>query len=124
MATARVIKAVNVLEYLALGLTTCFPTVPPYQLSLNGFEERLNHGIVVTIAFSTHRDLEAMFGKASLILVGTILRTAICMMNTILRRLSQCHCLIQRADCQITVNAAAEPCPAGVAQYARERPML
>ena len=89
MATARVIKAVNVLEYLALGLTTCFPTVPPYQLSLNGFEERFQHGIVVTIAFSTHRDLEAMFGKASLIFVGTILRTTIRMVKAILRWLAQ-----------------------------------
>ena len=67
MATARVIKAVNVLEYLALGLTTCFPTVPPYQLSLNGFEERLNHEIVATITLATHRDLKAMLGKMPLI---------------------------------------------------------
>jgi len=63
VATAPVIKAVNVLEYRALGLTACFPAVPPDQLSLNGFEDRFHHGIVVTIAFATHRDLEAILGK-------------------------------------------------------------
>lgn len=54
MATARVIKTVNVLEYRALGLTACFPTVPPDQLSLNGYEERFNHGVIVAIALAAH----------------------------------------------------------------------
>ena len=108
MATARVIKAVNVLEYRALGLTACFPTVPPDQLSLNGFEERFDHGIVVTIALATHRDLEAMLGKTLLILVGTILRPAIRVVNAVLGRLSQCHGHVQCLDCQIPFHAITD----------------
>jgi hypothetical protein len=38
----------------AFSLTACIPPVAPAQLSLDGFEERLNHGIVATIAFSAH----------------------------------------------------------------------
>jgi|TARA_B110000503_G_C6895443_1_gene308543 hypothetical protein len=37
------------------------------KLSLNGFEERLNHEIVATITLATHRDLKAMLGKMPLI---------------------------------------------------------
>ncbi len=43
--------------------------VPPYQLSLDGFEKRLRHGIVVTIALAVHRDLEAVLVQALLALV-------------------------------------------------------
>ena len=40
--------------------------VPPYQLSLDGFEKRLRHGIVVTIALAVHRDLEAVLVQATI----------------------------------------------------------
>ena len=69
MAPTRVIKTINVLEYRARSLTACFPMVPPYQLSLDGFEKRLRHGIVVTIALAVHRDLEAVLVQALLVLV-------------------------------------------------------
>ena len=60
MAAARVIEPIDILEDRALGLTACFPAVTPDKLSLNGFEERFNHGIVVTIALTTDRSLEAV----------------------------------------------------------------
>ena len=42
--------------------------VAPDQLSFDGFEERLNHRIVITISLAAHRDLEAVLGQALLIL--------------------------------------------------------
>ncbi len=45
MATARVIEPVDILEDRAFSLTACVPTVAPDQLSLDGFEERLDHAM-------------------------------------------------------------------------------
>ena len=54
MAAARVIEPIDILEDRALGLTACVPTIAPDQLSLDGFEERFNHGIVIAIALAAH----------------------------------------------------------------------
>jgi len=43
---AWVIKAIDILEDRAFSLTACVPTVAPDQLSLDGFEERLDHRII------------------------------------------------------------------------------
>ncbi len=60
MTSARVIKAIDILEDRTFCLTTCVPFVAPDQLSLDGFEERFNPRIVVTITLAAHRNLEAM----------------------------------------------------------------
>ena len=49
MTSARVIKAIDILEDRTFCLTTCVSFVAPDQLSLDGFEERFNPRIVVTI---------------------------------------------------------------------------
>ena len=66
---ARIVEPIDILEYSAFRLTACVPLIAPDQLSLDGFEKRLNHGIVVTISFAGHRDLEAVLGQALLILI-------------------------------------------------------
>ena len=81
MPPSWIIEPVDILENRALGLASCFPTVTPDQLRLDGFEERLHHGIVITIAFAAHRDLEAVLFQAPLILIGTILRPAVRVVN-------------------------------------------
>ena len=55
-----IIEAVDVLEDRAFCLAACVPTIAPDQLSLDGFEERFNHRIVVTITLTAHRDFEAI----------------------------------------------------------------
>ena len=62
MVATWVIEPTDVLGNCAFSLPPRFPTVPPYQLSLDGFEERLHYGTVVTIALAAHQDLEAMLG--------------------------------------------------------------
>ena len=69
MAAARVIEPIDILEDRAFSLTACVPTITPDQLGLDGFEERLDHGIVIAIALAAHRDLEAVLFQALLIRV-------------------------------------------------------
>ena len=69
MTAARVIKAIDILKDSTFCLTACVPFVTPDQLSLDRFEERFNHGIVIAITLAAHRDLEAVQLQAFLILV-------------------------------------------------------
>ena len=108
MAAARIIEAIDILEDRAFSLTTCVPTVTPDQLRLDGFEERLDHRIIVTISLAAHRYLEAMLGQTLLIHVGTILRPAIRMVNAVLGRLPQSYSHVQRPDRQIPLHAVAD----------------
>ena len=75
MPPPRFVEPADILEERARSLALGFPTVAPDPLSLDGFEERLNHGIAVTIALSAYplsgsdllanherRELEAMLG--------------------------------------------------------------
>jgi hypothetical protein len=39
---------------LVLGLASGFPAGAPDQLGVVGFEDRVHHGIVITIAFTAH----------------------------------------------------------------------
>ena len=54
MSPTRVIEPVDVLEYRPFRLSSGFPSVAPYQLSLEGLEERFDHGIVITVSFAAH----------------------------------------------------------------------
>ena len=49
MPTARVIKAVDVLEDGGFGVATGFPRAAADQFGLDGFEERLNGCIVIAV---------------------------------------------------------------------------
>ena len=69
MATARIVEAIDILEYRAFRLTARVPTITPDQLGLDGFKERLDHGIVVAISFSAHRYFESMLRKKLLIVM-------------------------------------------------------
>ena len=69
MTTARVTGPINRAKYRALGLTASVPKIAPDQLCLDGFEERLSHGMIIAFAFAAHRDLEAVLGQALLILI-------------------------------------------------------
>ena len=73
MPSPRIVEPIDILEYRPFRLASCFPAIAPDQLCLERFEGRLDHGIVVAVSFSAHRDLDAMFGQALLILIGAIL---------------------------------------------------
>ena len=52
MAPARIVEAVDVFEDGDFGITTRSPGPLPQQLSFDGFEEGLDHRVV--IAFRVH----------------------------------------------------------------------
>ena len=56
----------------------------PDQFSLDGFEERLNSGVVIAIAFAAHRCLEPMLTQDLLIVVRTILAASVRVMDAAL----------------------------------------
>ena len=69
MPAAWVIESVDILKDGTFCLTACVLFVAPDLLSLDGFEERLDHRIIITITFAAHRDLEAVLFQALLVLV-------------------------------------------------------
>jgi hypothetical protein len=54
MPSARVIEAVDVLKDGGFSLAAGFPCPAPNLLGLDGVEERLDNGIVITIALTAH----------------------------------------------------------------------
>jgi hypothetical protein len=81
---ARIVKAVDVFEDRYLSFPAGFPVIAPDQFRLDGFEERRNCGVVITITFSAHRYLEAMLAQDFLVVVRTILRPTIRVVNAAL----------------------------------------
>ena len=61
------------------------------QCPERGFEERLNSRIVIAISFATHGHFEAVLSQDFLIVVRTILRPAIRVMDAALWRRSEGH---------------------------------
>jgi len=60
--------------------------MPPDQLSLDGFEERLDCGVIIAIPFATHRRFEAVLPQDFLIIVRTVLAATVRVVDAILRR--------------------------------------
>jgi hypothetical protein len=86
MAAARVIEAIDVFEDCHLSLPAGVSCIAPDQFRFDGFEERLNSRIVIAIAFATHGHFEAVLPQDFLIVVRTILRPAIRVMDAALWR--------------------------------------
>ena len=81
MSSSGVVKAVDVLKQCLRDLATRLPGVPPDELSFQCFEEGLDGGIVVAIAFTTHGHLEAQFPQSLLIVVRAILAPPVRVLN-------------------------------------------
>ena len=86
MPSARVIEAVDILKDASFGLVAGFPCPAPDQFGLDGFEECLDNGIVITIALATHRRLQPLFAQISLVIVRTVLAATVSMENVTPRR--------------------------------------
>jgi hypothetical protein len=57
-----------------------------FQPGIDSSEDRPDSRVVITVAFHTHRDFEAMLPQEFLIVVRTVLAAAICMMDAPLWR--------------------------------------
>ena len=94
---ARIIGTVDMLEYSPFGLASCFPTSAPDQLCRDGFEERLNPGVIITIAFGAHGYCDAVFGDTLLAATRAALRATVGVMTAASGWLTQSHC--HQLDC-------------------------
>jgi hypothetical protein len=78
-----IIEPIDILEYSPFRLVSCFPTIAPDELCLDGFEEReevqerpqwgvspmQDHAIVIAITFAAHRHFEAVLFQAFLVVM-------------------------------------------------------
>lgn len=95
MSPAAVVEAVDVLKEDIADLVARCPCVPPDQFSLEGLEEGLDSGIVITVPSAAHRYLEAQFAEPLLIVVGTILTAPVGVVNAALRWVSKGYGVVQ-----------------------------
>lgn len=63
MFPARVVEAVDVFEEGDFDLAAGLPVAAPDQFGLQRLEEAFDCGIVVTVAFPTHRHLEPVLAQ-------------------------------------------------------------
>ena len=81
MFPARVVEAVDVFEEGDFDLAAGLPVAAPDQFGLQRLEEAFDGRIVVAVAFPTHRNLEAVLAQQFLVIVGTVLRSAVRVMK-------------------------------------------
>ncbi|GGO17350.1 hypothetical protein GCM10007972_27390 [Iodidimonas muriae] len=85
--------------------------VPPDQLGLQGFEERLHGRIIVAISLSAHRHVKALIAQAFLVIVAAILAAPVGMMDTPRRGLTQIDRHVEGADRKVLLHAIANRPP-------------
>src|ERR1700756_5078867 len=93
-------RAGNVIESLVLHQVDL--------LDLEGLHEALGLGIVVWVAASTHRTLEAVLGKLGAIIFSGILRTPVGVMDAPWRRLARRDGSAQRGKRQTCIDPLAD----------------
>ena len=82
--------------------------MPPDQLGLDGFEERLDGGVIIAISFTTHRRFEVMLAQDLLVIVRAVLAATIGVMDAAFGWCSEGYGHLQRPDRQITLHAVTD----------------
>jgi hypothetical protein len=102
---AGVVEAVYVLKEGMGNLGSCGPSVTPDQFGLEGLEEGLDGSIVVAVAFTAHRHLEAQIAQPFLVVMRTILTATVRVMNAALWRVAKSYGIVKGLQCQIAFQA-------------------
>ena len=84
---------------------------PPDELGFQGFDERLDHGVVIAIPLAGHRDQDAVVLELGLIIARAILATAIRMTDQPGRRTGHGQGFAQSGKSQVAMQPVAG-CPA------------
>ena len=108
MSSSWIVEPVDVFEDGHLGVAAGVPGPLPQELGLDRLEEGLDRSVVVAIPGSTHRYSEAMLAQKLLIIVGTILATAIRMVDAALGWSPQRKGHVQRPDRQVAFHPVAD----------------
>ena len=107
MPSARIAKAVDVLEDGHLGFSSRLPRPAPDQLRLDRLEECLDVRAVVTIALTAHRHLETIVVQKFLVVVRTVLASLTEVMDAALARLPLCNNHLLCTHCQLALHLVA-----------------
>ena len=86
VSAAGIMKAVDVFKDRHLSLPPGFPRPPPDQLGLDGLEERLDGGIVITIALAAHGHSKTTRAQDHLVVMRTVLATPVAVKDASLGR--------------------------------------
>lgn len=81
MSASRIVEPVDILEDHHLSPPAGVPVVPPNQICLGSFEERLSRLIIIAIPFSAHRRFEPVLAEDLLIVMRTILAATVSVMD-------------------------------------------
>lgn len=103
----RIVKAIDVFEDGHLGLPSAHPRMPPDQLSFECFEERRNGRIVIALNLAAHRCLDAMSAQDLLVIVETVLRPTIRVMEAVLGWRTKRNRPLLSPDCQAPFHPMA-----------------
>jgi hypothetical protein len=63
MAPDGIVEAIDIPADSVLGLGSRLEDGAPDEFGFQCFEERLDHGVVIAVAFAGHRDLDAALGE-------------------------------------------------------------
>lgn len=105
MPLSRIVIAIDVVEDGQFNGPTRWPRPLPYQLGFDHFEERFDRRVYVTISLAVHRHLKAVLTHELLIIVSTVLGSAICMVDATFRRLPERDGHLQRPDREVAFHS-------------------
>src|SRR3954464_11336723 len=81
MAPDGIIEPIDVAANSLVCLLAGVEDGPPDELGFQGFEERLDHGVVIAIPLAGHRDLDAVLLELGLIINRPILAALVRVMD-------------------------------------------
>lgn len=108
MPSAWIVKAVDVFEDCDLSIASSSPGPLPEHFCLDRFEEGFNRRIIVTIASSAHRYLEAVLTQDLLVIMRAVLASTIGVVDTALGWSPQSNGHVQGPDRQIAFHPVAD----------------
>jgi hypothetical protein len=111
VASARIVEAIDVFEDGDFGIAARLPALLPQQLCLDRLEERRDRRVIIAVAFTAYRHLEAMLAQDFLVFMRAVLAAPVGMMNASFQRPAQGDGHVQRPDRQIALHPIAY-CPA------------
>ena len=107
MASDGIVGAVGIAGNGLRSFGTSIEDGTPDEFGFDRLEERLVHGIIVTVSLWGHGDTDAVAPQFGLIINGTILTAAVRVMNESFGRTSHDKSLSQSGECQIAVQPVA-----------------
>jgi hypothetical protein len=81
--------------------------MPPDRLGLDGFEERLDGGVILAISFTTHQHFEVMLAQDPLVIVRVVLAATIGVMDAAFGWCLEGYCHLQCTDRKVTFHPIA-----------------